>query len=594
MTANGNGQTLVDRLREPSFYKAAFVSAEFGLKRRWPLYCGGLGILAGDILKEAADRGYPLVGLGIGYPKGYFRQLIDDNGWQTEETIDFNPLEHGFKLLDLREKTDISGREVSVGIYEHAVKGKKTAVPLYLLTTNLPQNSPWDRDITSKLYDEGGGNKGSKAYYRTAQYSIFGPGVRLLQRLGYDIQTYHLNDGHGALVGLELLNQGLSRDKVKEKIWFTTHTPVDAGFDRFDFQEVRYALPKKWEKLVPYLLRNEEGKLILNEKGHPIFGMAEFATDMSRGVNAVSKKHAEVSADMYIFKSRGIKPTPITNGIHLPTWVSSDNAGLYERHLPGIFENPERFNEADAIPFGEYELAHRSGKNSLLDLILDRTGVQFDADALTIGFARRGVEYKRADLILYDLEDLARIMKDKAQIVFAGKAPPGYVPSKLMIQNVWRKCKELREKYGVNAVFVPDYGIGTAKTLAAGVDVWLNNPKRPLEASGTSGMKVAANGGVNFSVLDGWWDEAYNGRNGWAIAPNNHENHFETDSAAIRHKLEHKIIPEYYDGSKWESRVKESIKLASHFNTARMLAKYMEAAYGLPLEDRVNRELVLA
>ena len=576
MVTNGNGQTLVDRLREPSYYKAAIVSAEFGLKRRWPIYSGGLGILAGDWLKEAADRGYPIVGLGIAYHKGYFRQLIDENGWQTEESINFNPLEHGFQLLNLTEKTNINGRDVTVGVYEYTVKGRKIGIPLYLLTTNLPQNTDWDRGLTAKLYDDGSGNPD---YYRTAQYRILATGVRLLQHLGYDIQTHHLNDGHGALVALELLNQGLSPDKVREKIWLTTHTPVQAAFYHFDFKEVKHALPNEWKKLVPYL------------NGKPYFGTAEFAIAMSRGVNAVSKRHAEVSSQMDIFK--GVKVIPITNGIHLPTWVSHDKAELYERYLPGIFENPGRFNEVDSIPFNEYEISHRNGKKFLFDLIQDRTGVQFDSDGLTIGFARRGVEYKRADLILYDLEDLARIMKDKTQIVFAGKAPPGHEPSKLIIQNVWRKCEELRKKYGVNAVFVPNYGIETAKALVAGVDVWLNNPRRPEEASGTSGMKVAANGGVNFSVLDGWWYESYNGRNGWAIAPDNHSNNLETDSAAIRHELEHSIIPVYNDKSEWERKVQESLRLAAYFNTARNLAEYMREAYDLPLEERIERGVLV-
>lgn len=561
-------------LRAPSDYKVAIVSAEFGLKKRWPLYSGGLGILAGDWLKEAADMGLPVVGLGLAYHKGYFRQRLDENGWQIEEPVDFNPEEQGFHLLNQRARTNINGRDVSVGIYEYVVAGKRSAVPLHLLTTNLDGNSDWDRGLTAKLYDEGGGNKD---YYRTAQYRILATGVRLLQSLGYDIETYHLNDGHGALVALELLNQGLTKDRVKEKIWFTTHTPVAAAFDHFKFSEVQSALPREWELLAPY---------IVQFGGTNYLGTAELAASLSRGINAVSEQHAEVSSKMGIF--RGLNVIPITNGIHLPTWVDHHKADLYEQSVPGIFDDPSRFGELASMDYGAFKTAHQKSQQALFNLIEERTGIKLQPGNLTIGFARRGVEYKRADLLFHNMAELARILKDKAQLVFAGKAPPGDQRSKELIQRVWQHCKELREVYGINAVFLPNYGMESAKFLVSGVDVWLNNPRRPEEASGTSGMKVALNGGVNHSVLDGWWAEGYDGNNGWAIGPTNLKNDYATDSADIRLTIEHKILPAFDSGKDWEKLVMESLKLPARFNTRRNLAEYAKKAYLLNLEDRLG------
>ena len=563
----------------PSDYKVAIFSAEYGLRNDWPIYCGGLGILAGDWIKETADRGLPILGVGIAYHKGYFKQLIDKNGWQTEQDVDFTPEEHGLRLLPQGVKISISGRDVTVGAFEYLVKGNKSTIPLYLLTTNLLGNTEWDRGLTAKLYDNGTGHKD---YYRTAQYRVLAAGVRLLQSLGYDIQTYHLNDGHGALVGLELLNQGLSSDKVKERIWFTTHTPVGAAFDYFDISEVISALPLEHERLLPYLVQNS---------GRSYFGTAEFAVALSRGVNTVSKRHAEVSSQMQQF--RGINIIPITNGVHLPSWIHPAKREIYNISHPGILENPRMFIDSDSIDYGAFQKAHQSAQAELFELIKDSTGVQFEPGLLTIGFARRGVEYKRANLVLHDLKDLARIMNGKAQIFFAGKAPPDDNIAKELIQRVYLKCKELRECYGINAVFIPNYEIGVAETLVSGSDVWLNNPRRPQEASGTSGMKVAANGGVNLSVLDGWWYEAYNGKNGFAIAPDNHDNHYDTDSASIRKLLEHRLIPSFSD-STWQKLVLESLKLSAHFNAGRNLQELSVHAYGLSLEDLVRSYSIAA
>jgi len=558
-----------------------------------PFYSGGLGIQAADWLKAAADLGLPVVGGGILYHKGYFKQTFNNDCWQCEEPIKFDPEEHGLNLLNIREKINISGKNVDVGVYEYKIKGRKSEVPLYLLTTNLPENTnEFDKNLTATLYEEGD----NKEYFRTAQYRILATLVRVWQSLGYDIETYHLNDGHGALVGLELLKQGLNQDQIKERCWFTTHTPIEAAFDHFSMREVKYVLPEKeCKKLLPYCVYFNE---------NPYLGTAELAVALSRGVNAVSKKHAEVCSAMDIFK--GINVIPITNGVHLPTWVHPEKAALYESLIPGIFEHPERFREIDSLDYNLFKITHKRAQNELFELIqelsikdLERLGlkpdeiiselkkVEFEPGYLTIGFARRGVDYKRADLILHDLADLARIMKDKAQILFSGKVPPRDTASKDLIQKVWLGCRELREKYGVKAVYLSDYDMATAEKIVQGVDVWLNNPRRPQEACGTSGMKAAANGGVNDSVLDGWWAEAYNGRNGFAIAPDNHDNNYETDSKAIRDLLEHQIIP-IFGGKEWETMVKESLKLAAFFNTNRNILEYCEKAYGLSLDGIIK------
>jgi glycogen phosphorylase len=545
-------------------FNSAIISAEFGIKRGIPFYSGGLGILAGDWLKSAADIGLPVVGVGISYQKGYFKQRLNDCGWQCEDPAQFNPEEYGFRLTNARAIIHISGRDVAVGAYEYKIKGKKIDIPFYALTTNLPENTEFDRGLTSRLYENGD----NKEYFRTAQYRVLAAGVRILQGLGYDIETYHLNEGHGALVTLELLKQGLNQEQVKEKCWFTTHTPVEFAFDHFSMQQVKYALPEKeCETLLPYLVYFDK---------QPYLGTAELAVALSRGVNAVSKTHAEVSSKMDIFK--GVDIVPITNGIHLPTWVNPGNAALYKSKFPGIFDNPERFKEADSLDYGLFRETHKKAQCDLFGLIQDLTGVKFEPGYLTIGFARRGVDYKRADLILHDLPDLARIIKDKAQIVFSGKAHPTDTASKKLIQKVWAACNELSEKYGIKAVYLAEYDMGIAEKLVQGADLWLNNPRRPQEACGTSGMKVAANGGINLSVLDGWWAEAYNKGNGFAIAPDNHDNNYEIDSKAIRESLEKQILPKF-GGKEWEEMVKNSIKLAAFFNTDRNVREYNQLVY---------------
>ena len=568
----------------PSDYKVAIFSAEFGVKNEWPTYSGGMGILAGDWLKEAADRGWPILGLGIGYHKGYFNQVIGDDGRQRESDANFNPAKHGFELLPEREITYISGRPVKVALWEKFIEGKRSSVPLYFITTNLPENTEWDKGLTARLYDDG---NGSRDYYKTAQYRILATGVRLLQRRSYDITTYHLNDGHGAFVVLELLNQGLTPEKVREKIWFTTHTSEQSAFEYFDIDQVRYAIGDEVSKILTFAVR--DGKI----------GMADLAIALSRGINAVSPMHAYVSSKMPQFEGKEI--IAITNGIHLPSWVHEAKAALYESQFNKPFENPEEFNRADLLDYSLFREAHRIAQKDLFRLVKEKTTfdldlekLTLDIDKLTLGFARRVVTYKRADLLLHDLERLAKVVNGNAQIIFAGKAPPNDAGGKEMIQRVYQRAVELRQRYDTNIVYVPNYDMEVGSALVSGVDLWINNPIRGREASGTSGMKVATNGGVNMSVLDGWWLEGYTARNGFAIAPNNLDNDRETDFRSILSLLENEVIPAY-NGHSWQQIALESMKLASYFNTFRNLGEYAKkGAHNYSLEQRLMERVELA
>lgn len=554
----------------PSDYRTAIISAEFAVDNKLPLYSGGLGVLAGDWLKEAGDRAWPLVGLGILYHKGYFNQELDRSGRQIELDADFNPDDLGLKLLPVKIKTNIDNRQVTVGAYEYLVGGK---TPLILVTTNLPENSAWDRGITARLYDNG---HGDRDYFKAAQYRILASGVRILQQLDYDIQTYHLNEGHGAFVALELLNQGLSPDKVRERIWFTTHTPVAAAFDYLKLDQVRAALNGETSKLEPF---------VIPRFGESYIGTAELAIALSRGINAVSRMHAEVSSAMSQFKGRQV--ISITNGVHLPSWVHPTKAALYQSQLGNVFENPERFRNSDNLDYRLFEEAHKQAQRELLNLVRERTGIELDEGKLTVGFARRGVSYKRADLLLSDIRRLAEVVDGNAQLIFAGKAPPGDDTAANIIQNIYQRAAQLRKTYGAKVVFVPNYDMELGRALVGGVDLWVNNPERGREASGTSGMKVAANGGVNLSVLDGWWSEGYDGNNGFAIAPWNTENDRETD---FRHTLQllGEGLREYQRNGLRDFRV-ESMKLGAQFNTHRNLGEYVDKAYPT-LEQRLKDE----
>lgn len=534
------------------------------------LFTGGLGILFYDWLLEAADRGWPVIGISLGYHKGS-RQRINSEGWQVEEDIDFNPLEHGFAPLERTIQTNITGRSVTVGGFVKYIQGRKSRVPLVLETTNLPGNTDFDKGLTARVYDDG---NGQKDYYRTAQYRILASAVRLMQANGIDVEHWVINDGHPAFIGLELKNQGLTDGQIKEKLRFITHTPVGAAYDYLDFSKVKDALRDEADKLVPYL---KDGKL----------GMAELAVALSGAVIGVSRKHAEVSTTMGTF--RDVNLGYATNGVHMPSWIHPEKAKVYRASLGDILENPELLRDAHNLDYFAFLRAHEQAQKELFDFIKDRTGVQFQDGYLTLGSARRFAAYKRGDLIFNgDPSNIARILKDHGQIISAGKANPNDTPGKKVLQRVWLQSEMLRKKYGVPAVVITDYDRKVAEFLVRGIDVWLNNPRRGEEASGTSGMKVAINGGINLSVRDGWWDEAYDGTNGWAIAPENLGNLDDADAHSIHELLEHRIIP-IFNTPQWQRISQSSIALGAHFNTFRNFGEVLQRA-NIPLEDLVRKE----
>lgn len=574
--------------RAPSEYTDAIVSNEWAIHPKLPIYAGGLGVLAADQLKEAADRGLPLIGIGVLYHKGWVRQELDASGVQIDREADVDPKvyeELGLQLAKIGskpvlEKIVIDGnnvREVNVGAYIFPVNGKRSILPLFLGTTNILENTNvWDKGLTARLYDNGNGHRD---YYRTIQFRVLAAVRRIAQRLGYNVK-YQLNDGHGAFIILDMMNEDLSDDQIRENVWFTTHTPEAAAFDYFTFDQVATALPTEYQRLWPHRV---------NHEGVDKLGMAEFAIEFSRGINAVSRMHAEVAAQMPRFQGRQIFYA--TNGVHLPTWVHPAKARVYKDYLVNPFENPNEFRRSESIDDGAFDKAHRQAKGELVDLVRSRTGHQLDYDNIIFGFARRGVVYKRADLLVRDIEALARVINGYAQIIFASKVPPGDDGGKHMIQTVYQRAAELRREYGAHVVFVPDHDILLGQALVGGVDGWFNVPLRGHEASGTSGMKVSANGGINISVLDGWWPEGYNGRNGFAIGPYNYSSDPDIDFRHALAILEFEAIPALRDIRARNDLRRESIKLAADFNTFRQLQDLRRSgAHTYPLERILGQE----
>ncbi|MBI3034614.1 alpha-glucan family phosphorylase [Candidatus Woesearchaeota archaeon] len=546
--------------------RVAYFTAEIGLSPAIPTYSGGLGVLSGDTAKSAADLGLPVVFVSLMYHNGYFEQVLDGSGWQGERPSKWNPENEGLKLLPNRVEVTVSGRPVKVQAWEKTVSGRNGEVKVYFLDANVEGNTGWDRGLTFNLYDSGG-NDGK--YYRLCQEIILGMGgVKMLRDIGYgSIGTFHMNDGHSALLTYELLKEtGFDDGRVRELCWFTTHTPVAAGFDYIPADKAVAALGGDvWHQLRRYAEHN--GSL----------STAHLATRLSRGVNAVSMRHAEVCSRMDIFS--GLTVMGITNGVH-HHWVSDSMAAVYDEYMGSWRDNPALFRQAGKIPFGAIREAKHIDSALLASLIKEKTGVDFDPDIPIIGFARRAEEYKRGDLLFYDRGRLRSIVDGKLQLAFAGKAHPANERGKRLIQNVWAECNELNRN-GINAVFLPDYSLQTARVLIGGSIIWLNTPLRDEEASGTSGMKVSIGAGVNMSVLSGWWAEAYDGANGWAIAPSNLGNDRRTDAHAIYELLERGVIPTLQEPALLDAMVKESVKLASRFNTHRMALEYARGPWGL-------------
>ena len=598
----------------------AYFSSEFGLHETLPIYAGGLGVLSGDHLKESSDLGLPLVAMGFLYTKGYFTQRISEDGWQEAHyaSLDFDELPV-VSLIDedgkpLTVSVELAGRIVLVKIWKIQV-GR---VPLYLLDTNVEGNSGEDRELTSRLYS-------SDLDLRISQEIILGiGGVKALRQLGHSPAVWHMNEGHSAFLALErireLIEKGSTLEEatayVKNKTVFTTHTPVPAGSDEFpDWLIDKYfgGLKQQLD-----LSRDEFFDLARhNVSWGETFSMPVLAMRMSSLRNGVSQLHGEVAREMWshLWPERKLDEIPIshiTNGIHTGTWLARRLSHLYDKYL-GLdwlenIDEAEIWSAINNIPDEEIWSVRRHLKRKLVFYMRERVRSQWQNDnlhpvqviasgsllnpyALTIGFARRFATYKRADLILSDFERLLNIINQPnmpVQIIFAGKAHPADEPGKMLIQSVYRKVK-LAESGG-RLVFLEDYDMNLARYLIQGVDVWLNTPRRPNEASGTSGQKAALNGVLNFSILDGWWREGYNGKNGWAIgSDDSHPDHkFQDnlDAASLYDTLENEIIPLFYDRSannlpvEWISRMKESIRtLAPDFSMRRMVKSYAKDMY---------------
>ncbi len=559
--------------------RIAYFSMEIGLSHDIPTYSGGLGVLAGDTIKSAADLKLPMVAVTLLSRRGYFRQSIDPQGWQQESEIVWQP-EKFMELLPAKVLVSIEDRDVKVQPWLYRVNSPTGGVvPVLFLDTDIPGNADDDRRITDQLY-------GGDLEYRLKQEIVLGiGGARILAALGYKIMKYHLNEGHASLLTIELMSHEsvlyesdnplgtIALRTISEKCVFTTHTPVEAGHDIFPWDMVERVMRPS----LPLSLLKQLG-------GEDKFNMTMLALNLSHYVNGVAKKHGEVSQAMF----PGFQIHAITNGIHPFTWASPFFTSLFDRYLPGWANEPELLVRVDIIPDQEIWDAHCGAKALLIQYVREASGAELDPDILTIGFARRSATYKRADLIFHDIERLLAIAGGKLQLVFGGKAHPHDAPGKRLIQNIVQHCQQLKGQ--IECVYLQNYNMEIAATMIPGVDVWLNNPMRPLEASGTSGMKAALNGVPNFSILDGWWIEGHiEGITGWSIGPepDKQDLHAEQEEISARDaddmytKLERIVLPTYYqDREGWLQIMKNAIgKNAYYFNTHAMLRRYVTEAY---------------
>jgi starch phosphorylase len=562
--------------------RVAYFSAEFGIHECLPLYSGGLGVLAGDHLKSASDLNLPLVGVGLVYRRGYFHQQIDEEGMQREAYPPIAPLELGFRPAEdplggpVQVCVPLAHRQIQVRVWRADI-GR---VPLFLLDTDLDENSEEDRFITSHLY---GGDRET----RIRQEIVLGiGGLRALRALGYNgLETFHLNEGHAAFLCLEAIaevrrpHEPLDRDRARAagEVVFTTHTPVPAGHDAFPPELLtRYLGTYAHECL--HCTPDELLRLGGSFENGPPFSMTELALSVTRAANGVSRRHGEVSRAM--FPGRPIDS--VTNGVHHLTWAAPASRALYDRCLPGWREDPFRLARSELLPDAELGAAHRTSKARMIDRLNAEHEAGLSPDVLTLGFARRFATYKRAGLLFRDPDRLASLAERGLQLIVAGKAHPQDEAGKRLIQEVIRTGRSSP----VKVVFIPDYDLGLGKLLTAGVDVWLNNPRRPMEASGTSGMKASLNGVPNLSVLDGWWVEGYDGTNGWAIGEDDGlmapEDEDVQDANSLYELLADRVQPEYYDRQdEWLQRMKRAIAAAPEFTTQRMVAEYARRFYRL-------------
>jgi starch phosphorylase len=598
----------------------AYFSAEFALHQSLPIYAGGLGVLAGDHCKEASDLGVPLVGVGFMYPQGYFHQRLSNEGWQEERYERLNWTDAPIAAAVTRDgkpavtAVPLGDRTVLAAVWRLRV-GR---VRLFLLDTDLEENAPWDRELSARLY---GGDRET----RIQQEIILGiGGVRVLRALGIQPGVWHLNEGHAAFVALqrirEMVEQGSSFDEALEEVRrttvFTTHTPVPAGHDAFPFHLIEKHLAGCWGEIGQYRQRFLSLGDYDNGSG-PQFNMTALALRTAANVNGVSALHGGVTRAMWqpIWPDRAPQDVPvksITNGVHVPTWIANPILDLFHRHLGANWldshDDPAFWDRLLDIPDTELWAARQALRTDLFVFIRERLryrwtaervtparivagGAMLDPDALTIGYARRFTAYKRPELIFHDAERLAGILGDAGrpvQIVFAGKAHPADDPAKHHLQQVFRRA--IDPMFLGRIAFIDDYDMHVAHCLVAGCDVWLNNPRKPLEASGTSGMKASLNGVPHLSVGDGWWAEGYNGRNGWLIeGRSNPDDLAETDVAdaeSLYSLLEQHVVPAFYDRdaqqvpARWLQIVREAMRSnLPRFSARRMVKQYVTEMY---------------
>jgi len=551
----------------------AYLSMEVAVDDELPTYSGGLGVLAGDHLRAAADLGLPLVGVTLRYRDGYFRQQLDGEGDQSEHPVRWDPAAR-LERLDVRTELTLDGRRVQVGAWRLQLEGVGGhRVPLYLLDTDLEENDPGARSITDQLY-------GGDLAHRLRQEAVLGLAApAILEAAGHDlVRTFHMNEGHSALVVLPLLRRLRQRgaapadalSALRQHFVFTTHTPVPAGHDRFPAELVVEVLgPGVLEELA-------EAGYLEDDELH----MTLLALRASRFANAVSRRHGEVTRAM--FPEAAIRS--ITNGVHAPTWVSPPFKALFDQRLPGWRLDNALLHDATTLHLPEVEAAHRQAKMALLAVVAERTGVSLDPGALTIGVARRATPYKRTDLLLRDVERLRAIAAKVGpiQVLYSGKAHPRDEPGKELIRRVVAGAVRLGE--AVPVLYLEDYSLELARLLCGGVDLWLNTPSKPAEASGTSGMKAALNGVPSLSVLDGWWVEGHvEGVTGWSIGSDLLGDDEEDDVAELYDKLELDIGPLFYERPRRYAEVMRSaIALnGSFFTTERMVRQYARMAYDL-------------
>jgi starch phosphorylase len=609
-------KTYPDHINHPT----AYFSTEFGLHETLPFYAGGLGVLSGDYLKEASDLGLPLVAIGFLYTEGYFKQRITEDGWQEAlyTSLQFSDLPV-LPLLDQNDEplivsVSFAGRTVHARLWKVQI-GR---VPLYLMDSNVALNQPADRSLTSRLYT-------SDLDLRISQEILLGiGGVRALRILGYNPDIWHLNEGHSAFMVLERLRElvtaGMEIEEAIEDVRrctaFTTHTPVPAGNDEFPPWLIDKYFSQFWEELG----LDRDSFIDIARQEHPwgeVFSMTVLAMRLSGRSNGVSELHGKVARKMWSFLWPGksieeVPITSITNGIHTSSWLARRLKILFDQYFdPDWIEHlddPDVWRAIERVPDRELWEVRRHLKRKLVSYMRERTripwhldrihpvqviasGVLLDPYALTIGFARRFATYKRANLVLQDPERLLHLINQPGrpvQIIFAGKAHPSDEPGKRLIQKVYRIVKQA--EFGGRLVFLEDYDINLARHLVQGVDLWLNTPRRPQEASGTSGQKAAINGVLNLSILDGWWREGYNKKNGWAIGEDldwqEGGQPDADDASSLYDLLENQIVPLYYERSvdnlpnEWLGWVKESIAtLAPTFSTRRMMKEYMDGIY---------------